>query len=146
MLAGMTLLVAVAFLDFRERDASRMMMTFYTIADGKDLSEERTVKNTGNQDMDAKVTRFVDEILLGPISYKTAGFFPVATVQSCMVNGDTVYIDLPSPVVWAGIKDAEDRLTVDPTRSFDRLKKDIKRNFRSLKNVVFFIDGREIAG
>jgi hypothetical protein len=135
----------IAFLDFWGRDASRMMMTFYTIADGKDLIEERTVSNTGNQDMDAKVARYVDEILLGPVSYKAAGFFPVTAVQSCMANGDTVYIGLPSAAVWAGIKDAEDRLTVDTARSFDRLREDIKRNFRSLQNVVLFIDGREIA-
>jgi hypothetical protein len=139
----MTLLVAVALFDFWNRDSSRMSMTFYTVADGNDLIEERTVKIAGDQDTGAKVMRYTNEILLGPLSHKAAGFFPVATVQSCIVTGDTAYIDLPSPVVWAGIKDAEDRLTVDPARSFAKLKEDLLRNFRNLKNIVLFIDGRE---
>jgi hypothetical protein len=141
----MTLLAAFAFFDFWGRDSSRMMMTFYTVVDGKDLIEERTVKNADNQDTGAKVTRYVEEVLLGPLSRGAAGFFPVATVQSCIASGDTAYIGLPSPVVWAGIKDAEDRLTVNAARSFNKLKEDIKRNFRSVNNVVLFIDGRETA-
>jgi hypothetical protein len=143
--AGMVLLAAAAFVDFQIRDSSRMMMTFYTVADGNDLIEERIVKNTGDRGVNTQVRLYVNETLLGPLSYEAAGFFPIAMVQSCMVNGKTAYIGLPSQVALAGVKDDEDRLTVDTVRSFDTLKKDIGRNFRSLQNIVLFIDGRETA-
>jgi hypothetical protein len=143
-LAGMVLLGAACFVDFLARDSNRMLMTFYTVADGNDLVEERMVKNAENRDIGAQMRYYVDEILLGPLSYGAAGFFPVVTVQSCTVSGGTAYIGLPSPVVWAGVKNAEDRLTVDTVRSFETLREDIGRNFRSLKNVVLFIEGKEI--
>jgi hypothetical protein len=141
----MTLLAAFALFDFLGRDSSRMIMTFYTVADGKDLIEERAVKNADHEDTSAKVAHYVEEVLLGPLSHEAAGFFPIANLQSCIVSSDTAYIGLPTPVVWAGIKDAEDRLTIDAARSLDTLKEDIKRNFRSIENVVLFIDGRETA-
>jgi hypothetical protein len=140
----MVLLAAAAFFDFQIRDSSRMVMTFYTAADGNDLIEERIMKNAGDRNIDAQTRLYVDEILLGPLSHGATGFFPVVTVQSYVANGETAYIGLPSPAALAGIKNAEDRLTVDAVRSFDTLRNDIKRNFRNLQNVVLFINGREV--
>jgi hypothetical protein len=143
-IAGMVLLAAAAFTDFWLRDSSRTVITFYTAADGRDLIEERIVKNAAGRNTEALVTGYVNEVLLGPLSYGAAGFFPGAAVQSCVVNGETAYIGLPSSVTLAGVKNTEDRLAVDTARSFGTLENDIKRNFRRLKHIVFFIDGREI--
>jgi hypothetical protein len=140
----MVLLAVIAFFDLRARDSSRMVMTFYTAADGKSLVEERLMKNTESRAIEMKVTGYVDEVLLGPLSPGAAGFFPVATVQSCVVSDGTAYIGLPSSVGLAGTRNADDHLTVDTARSFDTLKKDIGRNFRDLKDIVLFIEGREV--
>jgi hypothetical protein len=140
----MALLAVIAFFDFHARDSSRTVMTFYTVADGKSLVEERLVKKTESGDIEMKVTGYVDEVLLGPLSPGAAGFFPVTTVQSCIVSDRTAYIGLPLSVVLAGTRNADDRLTVDTARSFNTLKKDIGRNFRDLKDIVLFIEGREV--
>jgi hypothetical protein len=45
--------------------------------------------------------------------------------------------------VWAGTQNAEGSLTVDTERAIGAFRDDINRNFRSLKDVVIFIGGRE---
>jgi hypothetical protein len=142
-LAGMVLLAAFAVGDFFLRDSSRVLMTFYTVADGQNMVEERVVKNTDERGLDARVRRYVEEVLLGPMSHGAAGFFPTGTVQSCIVSGETAFIGLPSQAVLAGTSSAEGGYTIDSMRAVDMLKKDIGWNFRQLKNIEIFIDGRE---
>jgi hypothetical protein len=139
--AGMVLLAACAVADYIVRDSSRMVMTFYTLVDGKDVIEERLVRNAGGEE--DEVRRFVEEMLLGPLTPGAAGFFPLEPAQSCVLEGDSVFISLPPAAVWAGVKDAEGVLTVDGGRAAGALARDIKRNFRHLKNIGIFIDGRE---
>jgi hypothetical protein len=139
----MVLLILAAFTDFCVRGSSRMVMTFYTVADGRNSIEERTVNYADARDIDAKLGLFIEEILLGPLSHGAAGFFPEAALQSCMMRGGTAYVGLSSLAVWAGVKNAEGSLTVDTDRAIGALRDDIKRNFRSVKDVVVFIDGRE---
>jgi hypothetical protein len=141
--AGMVLLAAFAAADVFLRDESRVMMTFYTVADGRNLVEERVMKNVGAEGLAAEVKRYVEEVLLGPISHGAAGFFPVGTVQSCIVDGETVFIGLPAQAGLAGVTGADGGYTVDSMRALETLRKDIGRNFRQLKNIALFIDGRE---
>ena len=142
-LAGMGLLAAFAAADFLLRDASRVVMTFYTVADGKPFIEDRVVKNPAARDLDARVRQYVEEVLLGPLSYGAAGFFPVGTVQSCIVDGETAFIGLPSQAALAGVTGAEGGYTIDSVRAVDTLRKDTGRNFRQLRNIEIFIGGRE---
>jgi hypothetical protein len=144
-LAGMVLLAAFATADVLSRDGSRAVMTFYTVADGKDLVEERGVKYADARGLDARVRRYVDEVLLGPMSHGAAGFFPAGTVQACIVDGETAFIGLPAQAALAGVTSAEGGYTVDSTRALDTLRQDIGQNFRQLKNIEIFIDGRETA-
>jgi hypothetical protein len=144
-LIGLALLVLGTFADFFVRNSSRMLMTFYTVVDGRDLIEERIVKNIEDGDMSAKVRRYAEEMLFGPLSHGAASFFPSETVQSCVVSGETAYIGLPPSAVLAGVKDSQDVLTVDAVRAIGLFKEDIKRNFQRIKNVAIFIDGRETA-
>jgi hypothetical protein len=139
----MVLLVIAAFADSYTRGSSRMVMTFYTVADGKDIIEERPLKNAETQDIEPKLSRYVEELLLGPLSYGAAGFFSEAALQSCMVSGETAYIGLSPSAAWAGVKNAEGNLTVDTERALGMFRNDIRRNFRNLKDVVIFIGGRE---
>jgi hypothetical protein len=141
---GMIVLAVAAFLDFRTRDANRMVITFYTVAGGRSLVEERLVNKIAHRYLSVEVADYVNEILLGPLSSGAAGFFPAATVQSCVVSDGTAYIGLTSSVALAGVKNIEDYLTVDTVRAFDTLKKDIRQNFHGLRNVVLFIEGREV--
>jgi hypothetical protein len=139
----MVLLAAFAVADVLLRNASRVVMTFYTVADGNDLIEERVVKRADARGLDAEVRQYVEEVLLGPLSHGAAGFFPIGTVAAGMVDGETVYIGLPAQAAWAGVGSAEGGYAVDSMRALDTLKKDIGRNFRQLKNIEIFIDGRE---
>jgi hypothetical protein len=140
-LIGMTLLAALAFGDFLVRDSTRMVMTFYTVADGGDLIEERVIKNSGG-DMDVRVRRYVDEVLLGPLSHGAAGFFPVETVEACLVSGETASIGLPLSAALSGV-DSGDGYVIDAARAVGILEQDLRRNFRQLKNIEIFIDGHQ---
>jgi hypothetical protein len=140
---GMALLALVAFADFHARGSSRMLMTFYTVADGRNIIEERTINYAEAQNTDAKLRLYIEEILLGPLSHGAAGFFPEAVLHSCVASGEIAYIGLSSSAVWAGTQNAEGSLTVDTERAIGAFRDDIKRNFRSLKDVVIFIGGRE---
>jgi hypothetical protein len=144
-LAGMVLLSAFAAADVLLRDESRTVMTFYTVSDGRNLVEERTVKNAGARSLDTEVKRYVEEVLLGPMSHGAAGFFPVGTVQACIVDGETAFIGLSAQAALAGVTGPEGGYTVDSMRAVDTLREDIGRNFRQLKNIEIFIDGREAA-
>jgi hypothetical protein len=141
--AGMAIVTGCALIDYYvKHDSSRMVMMFYTIVDGKDIIEERIVKNADGKE--GRVRRFVDEVLLGPLTPGAAGFFPPGPAQSCVLEGDSVFISLPPGAVWAGVKNAEGVLAVDGGRAAGTLVRDLKRNFRFLKNVELFIDGREM--
>ena len=139
----MGLLAAFAAADFLPRDESRVVMTFYTMADGRNVIEERMMKNPAAQGLDARVRRYTEEVLLGPLSHGAAGFFPAGTVEACIVDGETAFIGLPPQAALAGITDAEGGYAIDSMRAVDTLRKDIGRNFRQLKEIELFIDGRE---
>jgi hypothetical protein len=140
-LAGMAILAVAALADVIARDSIRVVMTFYAHEDEKTVIEERIIKNARLR-VDT-VTAYVNETLLGPLSYGTEGLFPAGRTQSCVVSGDTAYIGLPPDAVWAGAGNAESGKIIDGAQALEMFKRDVKRNFWRVKHVEVFIDGAQ---
>ncbi|MCQ2577779.1 MAG: GerMN domain-containing protein [Treponema sp.] len=83
------------------------------------------------------ISRYVDELLLGPISERTKLIFPRGTkVLSCFQRGGMLYLDL-----------SKDLLAVDPSSyplksGAELLEKNITTNFASIKKVEIYVDSK----
>jgi len=136
LLAGAMVLMAAAIpANFRLSGLARMTFVFYTVDSGNAAAESRTVRRSGSVERD--VARYVEEALLGPAS---PGFAPLlhrgTRLLSLMYRDGTVFADLSG---YAALPQTEGP---DAALGFETLRKGIFRNFPSVGEVRFFIDGR----
>lgn len=138
LLCCLILLGAAALADFLVTGNDRYTMVFYTIKDGIPVIEDRMIPaaETGEESL----TRYVDEVLLGPAGLDTAPLFPEGTrLESLFCRGKNVYINLSEGAALAplnGTKDANENLFT--------LILGIKRNFAYVDNIMLFINGNEV--
>ncbi|MDR1410568.1 MAG: GerMN domain-containing protein [Spirochaetaceae bacterium] len=131
----LVLLGLLAFLDYRGRGLARATYVFYDIESGNELVEERLLPLP--PDREGKLRFYTAEALLGPVSPNAQPLFPRGTrLESLLFRDMTVYLDLSETAA----------LPVDGEgsfRSLSALGKGIMRNFSFVKDVRFFIAGRE---
>jgi len=83
------------------------------------------------------VARYVEEALLGPVSQDLLPLFPRGTMlRSLLYRNGVVYADFSGHAAMPPIEGGE------VFNSFDTLRAGIERNFPSVEEVRFFIEGR----
>ncbi|MDR2467581.1 MAG: hypothetical protein LBD22_01310 [Spirochaetaceae bacterium] len=137
----MGFLSIIALGDYRISGLVRRTIVFYSPKAETKFVEERFVARTGSRADDIRV--FAEEVALGPSEWDAAPLIDrSAVLESFFVRENTVYIGfseeavLPPAPVGMAAGDVQHNL-----RSIER---DIKRNFRGIKAVRFFIRGREM--
>jgi len=117
----------------------RRTFVFYTALEGKMTVESRMIRRAS--DPETAVRRYVDEVLLGPVSPDLDPLFPKETrLAALLVRDGTVYADFSEDAALP----VEGSLTGEVFGSFLTLNEGIRRNFPGVKNAALFIGGKEI--
>ncbi len=94
-----------------------------------------------NNDREALVKDFIEELILGPIDIDYDLLFPRETeLRTVMMRKNTLYIDFD-----ASLFTLHDVLGASLKRTFEIFVHNIQRNFPFVHRVIVMIDGEEIA-
>jgi hypothetical protein len=117
---------------------TRRTFVFYTALDGATIVEDRMFRFSASQE--TNIRRYVEEVLLGPVSPDAAPLFPRETrLHSFLFREGIVYANFSESSLFPVSTPAKGVLL-----SFLTLNEGIRRNFSAVKDVKFFIGGREI--
>ena len=98
------------------------------------FAENRFFPSVKNVD---KVELYVSELVLGPVGNRYKNLFePGTKVNSCFVKNHVLYVDLSSQALFAS------KNTSELSKAVPLFRKNIKKNFSSIKDVKLFIDGK----
>ena len=132
------LIGAIALVEFFNLGLVRRTFVFYSALDTSTMVEDRMFRGSSSAETD--IRRYVEEVLLGPVSPDAAPLFSRETrLISLLYRSGTVYADftensvMPEPFTGGGA-----------FLGFLTLNEGIRRNFPIVKNVKFFIGGKEI--
>lgn len=132
------LLGALAVADYIHTGNKRYTMVFYTVDGGIPIIEERMI--AAAETKEEAITRYIDEVLLGPVDLDTAPLFLEGTrLESLFCRNNDVYVNLSESAVLAppnGIQDVKKNLST--------LVSGIKRNFAFIERVILFVNGNEV--
>jgi hypothetical protein len=125
-----------ALWEFLDSGLVRRTFVFYSIRGGEMTVEDRMLKRSPSRETEVK--RYVEEVLLGPVSPDAAPLFPRETrLESFLYRDGVVYADLSESAVLAPSEGG------DVYRGFLTLNRGIKRNFPSVRDVRLFAAGKE---
>jgi len=117
----------------------RRTFVFYSLLDGATIVEDRMFHGSASRETD--IRRYVEEVLLGPVSPDAALLFPRETrLVSLMYRSGTVFADFSMNSALPEIFPSEEGVFL----SFLTLNEGIRRNFSYIKDVKLFIGGNEI--
>jgi len=132
----LVLIGLIAFGEFLYSGLVRRTFLFYNSSEGKTVVEDRLLRRSLDRETDLR--RYVDEVLLGPVSPDSAPLFPRETrLNSFMYRDGIVYADLSES---AALPPPEGGSAF---RSILTLKEGLERNFSYVKDVRIFIGGNE---
>jgi len=123
----------------------RRTFVFYSNLEGNTVVEDRILHRSGDQETD--IRRYVDEVLLGPVSPDSAPLFPRETrLSSFMYRDAVVYADLTEQAALPLPEGARRPIPEggDVFRSLLTLNEGIRRNCSFVKDVRLFIGGNEV--
>ena len=133
----LALICLVALGDFLYSGLARRTFIFYTLKEGNTVVEERLLRRSGDHEMD--IRRYVEEVLLGPVSRDLAPLFPRETrLESFIYREGVVYADFSEAAALPPVEGG----TV--FRSLLTLNEGMRRNFSYIENVRLFIGGNEV--
>jgi len=136
LLMLLALLGLVALVEFFYSGLVRRTFVFYSIMEGNTVVEDRMLHRSSDRETD--IRRYVDEVLLGPVSPGLAPLFPRETrLNSFMYRDGVVFADLSEN---AAMPFPEGK---DVFHSLLTLNEGLRRNFSYLKDVRIFIGGNE---
>ena len=131
------LICCLALADFLYLGLARRTFIFYSGQEGNTVVEDRLLRWSG--DLETDVRRYVDEVLLGPVSPDLAPLFPRETrLNSFMLRNGVVYADLSES---AAMPPPEGGVVF---RSLLTLNEGLRRNFPYIESVRLFIGGNEV--
>ena len=134
-LSLLLLLGIIALVDFFRLGLARRTFVFYSELEGNTVVEERMLRRSGDRETD--IRRYVDDVLLGPVTPGSGPLFPRETrLNSFMYRDGVVYSDLTESAALPSEGG-------DVFRSLLTLNEGIRRNFPYIKNVKLFIGGNE---
>ena len=127
----------IALSEFLYTGLVRRTFVFYSILEGNTVVEDRMLRRSRDRETD--IRRYIDEVLLGPVSPESAPLFPRETrLHSYMFRDGIVYANLTES---AALPFSE---RGDVFRNVLTLKEGVKRNFPYVKDVRLFIYGNEV--
>jgi hypothetical protein len=130
------LLAGLAAADFAASGQARRTFVFYALDGGGEAVEERMLKGSSSRELD--LTRYVEEVLLGPVSPELSPLFSRDTrLTSLLYREGVVYADLSLPAAL-GVPGGGDAF-----RNLYTLNRGIRRNFPFVRDVRLFIGGNE---
>ena len=133
----LALLGLAALLDFFRLGLVRKTFVFYSEIEGNTVVEDRMLRRSGDRETDMR--RYVDEVLLGPVTPGSEPLFPRETrLNSFMYRDEVVYSDLTEAAALPAGEGG------DVFKSLLTLNEGIRRNFPYIKNVKLFIGGNEV--
>ena len=133
----LTLICLLALGDFLYSGLARRTFVFYDNKDGNLVVEGRLLR--WSQDRETDIRRYVEEVLLGPVSPDSAYLFSRETrLHSFMYREGVVYADLTEP---AALPPPEGGTVF---RSLLTMNEGLRRNFPHVKDVRLFIGGNEV--
>jgi hypothetical protein len=128
------LLAITALSEFMVLGLARRTFVFYTVRNGDIVVEDRMLKKSPTRQED--IVRYTEETLLGPVSPDLLPLFPYGTrLKSLLYRDGVVYADFSADALLP----PEEGGSV--LNNFRTLKEGILRNFSSVRDVRFFIDG-----
>lgn len=87
----------------------------------------------------SRMERYVEELLLGPSVQRAQPLFPLGTkVLTCFYKKNIFYLNLSEDAFFDFSPD------FDFKKSFNLMEKNIKDNFKSVKKIEFFVEGRAV--
>ncbi len=128
-----SLLVSLLSFSFH-KNTKHHVYYFKSYDSGKICSE---VRYSDKKEMQEEIGFFVDEILLGPMTNRLKNLFVLGTKKDfCFLDGKTLYVGISKDALFAVDEKSSIR------GSIDLLKKNIKRNFRNIRKIYIYIDGK----
>ena len=117
----------------------RRTFVFYTALEGDTIVEDRMFHTSSSKETD--IRRYVDEVLLGPVSPDAAPLFPRDTrLLSLIYRNGAVHANFSENSVMPESYPSEHGVFL----GFTTLNEGIRRNFPFVEDVKLFIGGKEI--
>ena len=92
------------------------------------------------EDVEEKLTIFLEELLLGPVSLELTKTVTKGTrINNVAVVEKIVYVDFSRQVL-----DTEKELPISYDEAFNNVRYNIEFNFSRIEKVVFTIEGRQV--
>ena len=130
-------LILIAWADHFFLSLSRRTFVFYSALEGATIVEDRMFRGSSYQETD--IRRYVEEVILGPVSPDAAPLFPRETrLRSLLYREGVVYADFSEAALLPASSSGSAYL------GFLTLNEGIRRNFSSVKDIKLFIGGKEI--
>jgi hypothetical protein len=131
----LVLLGVFAGMEFLFSGLARRTFVFYSVTNGLVTVEDRMLHRAESREID--VGRYVEEVLLGPVSPDLVPLFPPETsLRGLLYRDRVVYVNLSE---FAAFPPAEGE---DTFRNFLVLNEGIRRNFSYVKDVRLFVAGQ----
>ncbi len=112
----------------------KYVFIFPCVDEGKYVLETRYLKENPNK---SALNYFAEELVLGSGQERTKYLFtPGTKVISCFERDETVYIDLSAELINMGHN------VIQIRDGIELLKQNIMRNFRNVKEICVFVDGK----
>jgi hypothetical protein len=136
----MVMVFAVTFMLFMQKRPGPRRVFYFAGFEGTKTFKE--VRFLAREPVQGDVGLFVDELLLGPLTngYQML-FVPGTRAALCVEQKSTLYVDLTMNVE-AFFASGRTALPWDEGAAL--FKKNIRANFPALRDVVLFINGREV--
>ena len=132
------LIIVAALADYHVSGLVRRSFVFYSALEGRIIVEDRVLRKSSSRETD--IRRYVDEALLGPVSPEAAPLFNRETdLYSLLYRDGVVFANFCESALIPVFPPAEGVFL-----SFLTLNDGIRRNFSFVKDLRFFIEGREI--
>jgi hypothetical protein len=131
----LALVALIALTEILILGLARRTFVFYTIDNGEIVVEDRMLKRSRSREVD--IMRYTEEALLGPVDPDLLPLFPYGTrLKSLLYRDGVVYADFSADAAIPPVDGGS------IYNNFRILYNGVLRNFSSVKDVRFFIDGR----
>ena len=128
----------IAFIECMVFGLVRRTFVFYSALDNATIVEDRMFHASDSNEVN--IRRYVEEVLLGPVTHDARLLFPRETeLLSLLYRDGIVYACFPENQTLIDLYAGEDIFL-----SFLTLNEGIRRNFSFVKNVKIFIGGNDI--
>ncbi|MDE7291734.1 MAG: GerMN domain-containing protein [Treponemataceae bacterium] len=121
---------------FSNTPGKRYVFRFESVDKGRTAIESRFLPA---KDGDEKIALYVDDLLLGAKTERSRPIFsPGTKARLCFLRGKTLYVDLTSDLLY------QDGNAGDIMESIALFKRNIFKNFSSVKEIELTIEGKRI--